>query len=275
VQIPASKSHTVRAIAIGSLASGTSVVTSPLVSADTLSATEVYKGLGAAISIGDEWTIKGIGGVPGVPDNVLDVGNSGTTLYIAMGTAGLIDGYSVFTGDHQIRSRPAGPLLDALAGLGVEGFSTRGNGNPPLVIKGPMRGGQAELDGSKTSQYLTSLLLNCPLADGDTEILVKNATERPYIDMTLAWLDDQGVRYERDGYDKFYVPGRQQYYAFAKSIPGDFSSATFFLCAAAVTGRRVFHRRFAWPLTTVGYQLTRLLGGLSSPGTICPYSGKK
>jgi 3-phosphoshikimate 1-carboxyvinyltransferase len=236
VRIPASKSHTVRAVAIASLASGTSRISNPLVSADALSAVEVYRRLGASISTEEEWTIEGIGGIPTVPDDILDVGNSGTTLYIAMGTAGLIDGYTILTGDHQIRSRPAGPLLEALTGLGVEGFSTRGNGKPPLVIKGPIRGGQTVLDGGKTSQYLSSLLLNCPLAEGDTEILVENATEIPYIDITLAWLDDQGIRCEREGYNKFYVPGGQKYYAFAKSIPGDFSSATFFLCAAAITG---------------------------------------
>ena len=236
VQIPASKSHTVRAVAIGSLASGSTRISNPLSSADTLSAVEVYRRLGASITLGDEWTIEGIGGIPAVPEDVLDVGNSGTTLYISMGTAGLIDGYTIFTGDHQIRNRPAEPLLDALRGLGVEGFSTRGNGKPPLVMRGPMRGGQSTLDGSKTSQYITSLLINCPLADGDTEVMVKNATEKPYIDMTLGWLDDQGIRYERDGYNKFYVPGGQSYYAFGKSIPGDFSSATFFMCAAAITG---------------------------------------
>lgn len=238
VCIPASKSHTIRAVAIGSLARGTSRIANPLVSSDTLSAVEVYRALGASItekSETGEWIIEGTG-IPGVPEEVLDVGNSGTTLYIAIGTAALIAGCSVLTGDEQTRSRTAGPLLEALNNLGAEAFSTRGDGRPPLVIRGPIRGGRTSLDGSKTSQYLTSLLINCPLAGKDTEILVTNAIEKPYIEMTLGWLDEQDVRYEREGFERFRVPGGQSYRAFEKSIPGDFSSATFFLCAAAITG---------------------------------------
>ena len=236
VRIPGSKSHTIRAVAIGSLASGVSHVVGPLASSDTLSGVDVYRKFGASITVGEEWTIEGISGAPAVPDDVLDTGNSGTSLYIAIGTAALVDGWSVFTGDEQTRSRPAGPLLGALNDLGAEAFSTRGDGRPPLVIRGPMRGGRTHLDGSKTSQYLTSLLINCPLASGDAEILVSNAVEKPFIEMTLGWLDEQGIRYERDGFERFYVPGGQGYRAFDKSIPGDFSSATFFLCAAAITG---------------------------------------
>ncbi|MHB0913012.1 MAG: 3-phosphoshikimate 1-carboxyvinyltransferase [Armatimonadota bacterium] len=234
VRIPASKSHTVRAVAIGSLAEGTSRVTNPLVSADALSAVRAYHGLGAEIETGEVWAITG--GKPQVPENVLDVGNSGTTLYIAMGSAALADGWSIFTGDEQIRARPAEPLMEALAGLGAQTFSTRGNGRPPLAVRGPMRGGKITLNGSKTSQYLTSLLVNCPLAEGDTEIEVRNAVEKPYTEMTLAWLAEQGIRFERYGFERFVVHGGQSYRAFEKSIPGDFSSATFFLCAAAITG---------------------------------------
>jgi 3-phosphoshikimate 1-carboxyvinyltransferase len=251
VEMPASKSHTIRAVAIGSLARGTSRVLNPLASSDTLSAVEVYRAFGARIqseirdpksairnpqSAIEEWTIKGVGGKPHIPDDVLDVGNSGTTLYIAMGTAALVEGTTVLTGDDQIRRRPAGSLLDAINNLGSHGFSTRSDGRPPLVIRGPMRGGKSFLDGSKTSQYLTSLLISCPLAREDCQILVSNAVETPYIEMTLGWLDGQGIQYEREGFDRFTIPGRQSYTEFEKRMPGDFSSATFFLCAAAITG---------------------------------------
>ncbi|HET6454457.1 MAG TPA: 3-phosphoshikimate 1-carboxyvinyltransferase [Armatimonadota bacterium] len=236
VRIPASKSHTIRAVAIGSLAYGTSRVQNPLRSADTLYAVDVYEKLGAKITLEDDWIIRGTGRKLSVPEDVLDVGNSGTTLYIAIGSAALIDGYSVFTGDQQIRNRPAGPLLDAVTHLGARALSTRGNGRPPLIIGGPMNGGRAYVDASKTSQYVTSLLINCPLASADADILVRDLVEKPYIEMTLGWLDEQGIRYEREGYDHFVIPGGQNYNAFEKSIPGDFSSATFFLCAAAITG---------------------------------------
>ena len=236
VRIPASKSHTVRAVAVASLAEGTSRIQNPLISSDTRSAADVYRGLGAQIEIGSDWVVRGVCGRPSVPDDVLSVGNSGTTLYMAMGSAALAGGTSIFTGDEQIRSRPAGPLITAIEELGAEAFSTRGNGAPPLLIKGPAKGGRIILDGSKTSQYLSSLLINCPLLEQDTEIEVIRAVETPYIEMTLSWLKSEGIMYKREGFDWFSIPGGQSYPAFSKSIPGDFSSATFFLCAAAVSG---------------------------------------
>ncbi len=240
VRIPASKSHTIRAVAIGSLAHGRSRILNPLDSSDSRSAVATYQAFGADISAlhtphsALEWLVEG--GTPKTPENVIDVGNSGTTLYIAMGTAALVDGYTVFTGDHQIRRRPAQALLDAISLLGATAVSTRRNGQPPLVIEGPMHGGHTFVDGSKTSQYATSLLINCPLAEKDTEITVSHPCELPYIEMTLSWLDEQGIRYERQDCERFLVHGGQKYRPFEKSIPGDFSSATFFLCAAAITG---------------------------------------
>ncbi|MHB1001971.1 MAG: 3-phosphoshikimate 1-carboxyvinyltransferase [Armatimonadota bacterium] len=240
VRIPASKSHTIRAVALGSLASGSSRVINPLGSSDTESAVQAYQSFGAKIStVGNTYAIEGLSGIPGVPDDVINVGNSGTSMYIAMGTAALTRSWTVFTGDAQIRNRPAEPLLKALVDLGAEGFSTRGDGRPPLAVRGPLKGGSTTLDGSMTSQYLTSLLINCPFAHGDSEIFVQNLVEIPYVEMTLKWLDDAGIRYERDGFERFFIPGNQSCRPFEKAIPGDFSSATFFLCAAAITGAQI------------------------------------
>ena len=236
VDIPGSKSHTLRAVAIASLAGGESVIRRPLTASDTRSGLKAYGLLGARISESSDWTVTGTGGNPGVPNNVVDVGNSGTTLYIAMGSAGLINGTTVFTGDEQIRRRPAGPLIEALNGLGAEVESTRGNGMAPLTVKGPIKGGHIRLDGSKTSQYLSSLLINCPLAQGDTTIEVENLVEKPYVEMTLRWITEQGAVIENDSFQRFKIAGGQHYKPFNRTIAADFSSATFFLCAAAITG---------------------------------------
>ena len=236
VEIPGSKSHTIRAVVIASLADGTSYIRAPLVASDTLAALKACRLLGAEILEQDDWVVRGVGGRPKVPDDVIDVGNSGTTLYITLGTASLVNGCSVFTGDEQTRRRPAGPLIDALNSLGAKLESTRGNGMPPIIVRGPMRGGDVRLDGSKTSQYLTSLLVNCPLAAGDSRVEVENLIEKPYVEMTLQWLSDQGIELENDNFERFTIPGKQAYKPFDKSIPADFSSATFFMCAAAITG---------------------------------------
>jgi len=242
VEIPASKSHTIRAVAIASLAEGTSLIRNPLSAADTLSAVSVYRALGAEIEVGRDWIVHGPGGELKAPAGVIDVGNSGTTLYIAMGSAALTEGPVVMTGDAQIRNRPAQPLIDALGPLGVRVLSERGDGKPPLEIHGPLHGGDTELDGSKTSQYLTSLLINCPLAPRATRIRVRRPVELPYIEMTMGWLDSQSIHYFHDGFELFDICGSQNYHGFDRAIPGDFSSATFFLCAAAITGSRLFLR---------------------------------
>jgi 3-phosphoshikimate 1-carboxyvinyltransferase len=182
--------------------------------------------------------VRGTAGRPRAPENVVDVGNSGTTLYIAMAAAALAKGFTVFTGDEQIRRRPAANLLGALRDLGATAFDTRGNGCAPLVIGGPLRGGRTAV-ACPTSQYLSALLLAAPLASEASEIEVTLLNEQPYVEMTLDWLERQGIRLQRRGLVWYRVPGGQSYRAFERAVPGDFSSATFFFCAAAVTGSSV------------------------------------
>lgn len=236
VRIPGSKSHTIRAVTIATLADGVSDIQRPLDSWDTQAAVTVGRALGAEIETGDDWVVRGVAGRPQTPDDVVDVGNSGTTLYLALSMAALGDGWTVLTGDEQVRARPAGPLLNSLAELGAEALSTRGNGCAPIAVRGPLRGGRTQIE-CPTSQYLSSLLVSCPLAPADTVLNVPLLNERPYVEMTLGWLDRRGIRYERNGdMSRFGIAGGQRYAAFTEAIPGDFSSATFFLCAAAITG---------------------------------------
>jgi 3-phosphoshikimate 1-carboxyvinyltransferase len=239
VDIPGSKSHTIRAVAIASLAAGESQILAPLDSLDTRCAVGCYGALGAQIDAAsaDVWHVTGTGGRIRPPQNIIDVGNSGTTLRIALSSAALIppgQGCAVFTGDYQIRRRPIGPLLQSLTELGAQAFSTRNNGCAPAVVRGPLRGGRTSI-AAVTSQYLSSLLIHCPLCAEPTEILVTELNEQPYVQMTLDWLDRQGIRYSQEDLRHFGIPPAQGYRAFQYRIPADFSSATFFLCAAAIT----------------------------------------
>ena len=100
--IPGSKSHTIRAVAVASLAGGRSEILRPLVSADTESAVRTYRALGARIEDSDPavWRVEGTDGCPAAPAGDIDVGNSGTTLYVALGSAALTaSGRARFTGD--------------------------------------------------------------------------------------------------------------------------------------------------------------------------------
>ena len=235
VAIPGSKSHTIRCVAMASLARGTSRIASPLSSSDTASVVSVYRCLGARIDCQDgQWIIEGFAGAPRVPDDILDVGNSGTTLRFCLGSAALLaDGAAVLTGDAQVRSRPVGPLVDSLNDLGARCFTTRCGDAPPVVVRGQLSGGRTSI-AAITSQYLSSLLFHAPLASGDTEIDVTVLNEAPYVAITMDYLDRQGIAYQHDRMRHFTIPGGQHYTAFERRVPGDFSSATFFLCAGAI-----------------------------------------
>jgi len=232
--MPGSKSHTIRAVAIASLAEGESIIESPLSSSDTLSAVKCYRRLGAQIQCDANWRILGAAGRVHVPDDIIDVGNSGTTLRFGLGSAALLaEGAAVFTGDQQIRNRPAGPLLASLNDLGAHCFSSRSNGKAPVVVQGTLTGGQTNIE-AVTSQYLSSLLINTPLAVRDTVINVTKLNEQPYVEMTLKYLDEQKIDYTNENFKRFRIKGGQSYRGFRRRIPADFSSATFFLCAGVI-----------------------------------------
>lgn len=242
VTIPGSKSHTIRAVAIASLAGGQSLIHEPLDSSDTQAAVACYRALGAVIDTSDPrlWVVTGTNGKITSPKEIVDVGNSGTTLRIAMGSATLARPGQIitFTGDEQIRTRPVGPLLDSLNDLGAKCRSLNDSGKAPVEIGGKLAGGKTAI-AAYTSQYLSSLLLCTPLANEDTEIEVTMLNEPGYVQMTLDWLDKQQIEYENKLMKEFQIRGNQSYNAFEDTVAADFSSATFFLCAAALTAYEV------------------------------------
>ena len=240
--VPGSKSHTIRALAIASLAKGSSVIKAPLVSDDTLSCLSAACALGAWVRRGDDslWQVIGTGGRMIEPAGALDMGNSGTGLRIFSALAALSSSPISFGGDESLRNRPMAPLLSALNDLGAKTESN--NGHCPLTVTGPIRGGETSVDGT-SSQYLSALLLAAPLAEGDTILNVPFLNEVPYVEMTLAWLKRQNIdlKYNRN-YTRFHVVGGQQFKPFNETIPGDFSTAAFPLAAAIVTGGGILIR---------------------------------
>ncbi|MDR2246971.1 MAG: 3-phosphoshikimate 1-carboxyvinyltransferase [Treponema sp.] len=256
VRVPASKSHTIRRLFIAALGAGVSEILYPLDSLDARSCAAVCRGLGADITEhygaepscpnpADEqgnrlvrWTVQGVGTAgPHAPPEPLDVGNSGTTLFLALAAAALGREPVIFTGDGQIARRGAGPLLEALRGLGVT-VDSAPNGCVPITVRGPWKGGRVSLS-CPTSQYLSALLLAAPLAPAGrvTEIDVPLLNEKPYIDLTLSYLRAQGVPWEgRADYSAFRIPGGASYGPVNGPVAGDFSSAAFPGCAAATGG---------------------------------------
>ena len=274
ILIPASKSHTIRALTIAGMANGESVLKNPLMSSDTLSCVEGIKELGAIVNFENDFMVTGVGGKPVAGAKKIDVGNSGTTLRILSAMAALANHPITFDGDKSIRKRLMVHLLNSLENLGVTVKSTEGK--CPFTVNGPMLGGKTTVNGI-SSQFLTALLLACPLAVGDTEIIVENLHEKPYVEITLDWLRKQSITFENDGLDWFRIKGGQSYKAFNQIIPADFSSATFALCAAAITGSEILIKGLDFSdhqgdkevftfLENMGVQLTHTKNGVIVKG---------
>jgi len=232
VSVPPSKSYTHRAVILASLAHGTSTIKNPLLSEDTLASIEACRKIGAEISVSEkEIKVKGVAGKPKAPHEAIDVRNSGTTLRIMTPVAGLCNKSIILTGDESIRKRPMQPLLEALKQLGVETHSE--NGNPPVTVRGPMKGGRCRIKGDISSQFISGLLIAAPLAEKDTEIeIVTQLKSKPYVDMTLDIMTKFNGRVERG--NGFCVPGRQMYTSTMYEVEGDYSSAAIILAAAAL-----------------------------------------
>ncbi|MBS4162846.1 3-phosphoshikimate 1-carboxyvinyltransferase [Candidatus Protochlamydia amoebophila] len=240
ISLPPSKSHSIRAILLGAMTQGISRVKNLLDSPDVEHAKLAAIALGAKIEqVQDEYLISGVAGQPKTPSGVIDAGNSGQVLRFAGAFAALNHGYTVITGDHSICSRrPAQPLLDGLRCLGAFAKSTRENGYAPLIIKGPIYEGTAELEG-QDSQPVSALLMASAFIHGTTEIFVKYPGEKPWIDLTLHWLNRLGVSYINQNYEYFKIEGIQQRPHFEVNIPGDLSAAAFPVAAAILTQSKI------------------------------------
>ena len=235
---PPSKSYTHRAIIMASLAKNSRIV-NPLLSEDTYATIHACEAIGAVINpLTEALFVKGVGGEPRQPENVIDCQNSGTTLRFMTALCALIDGTSVLTGDASLRTRPSIQLIEALNALGAKVASTKSDGTAPLVVRGTLAGGEAAIINPLSSQFLSALLIACPLCKVDTTLQVHNLRSRPYVDITLELLTQSGINMSTD-YREFMIPCCQRYADVTSFIPGDFSSAAFHLGAAAITKSKV------------------------------------
>ncbi len=238
VNAPPSKSYTHRAIAIAALAKKAQV-NFPLISEDTKATIRASVAFGAVIETKkDSLMIRGFEGKPGIPDNVIDIANSGTTLRIMTAVASLVNGATVLTGDASIRTRPNTPLLTALCDLGAMAFSTRDNGMAPIVVRGKMKGGHVHIDGSISSQFISALMIACPFAGNGTTISIKGQLKsRPYVNITIDMLKGAGANISEDKRaNSFTIPPDQEFNISSYNVPGDFSSASYMMAAGALCG---------------------------------------
>ena len=243
IVVPGSKSHTIRALILASLAEGVSHISNPLPSADCLSASKAIQEIGAKVDFDNEnniWTVTGAGKNVHLPSNVVDVGNSGSVLYFFTPICATFEGWSIFTGDSSIRKRPVLHLLEALKQLGANCYVSRPEENaPPALVQGPIKAGKVVTDG-RLSQYISGLMMASTLIDGKLEIELTDPKEVPYLDMTKYWLESLGVQVEMSSdYKKISVTGPYQLKAFDKAIPSDWESVAFPLIAALISDSKI------------------------------------
>jgi 3-phosphoshikimate 1-carboxyvinyltransferase len=224
----------IRAAAAAALAPGISTIIGPSLCDDGLAALRIAEGLGAeVIRSGNSAAIKG----QGKPlRSALDCGESGLCLRMFTPLAALGQKEVVLAGRKTLLKRPVGRIERPLASLGA---SCRTNGGfPPVAVKGPLRGGRAEVDGSQSSQFLTGLLTALPACRDDSELTVLSLRSRPYVDLTISVLARFGVTIDWDKRrDAFSVKGGQSFEPGTFKVEGDWSAAAFLLVAGALAGR--------------------------------------
>ena len=230
---PCSKSYAQRALAAALLAEGETVLRNLDFCDDTLSAIRVIETLGAKVERLDERTVRVRGGLA-PQSSTINVGESGLATRMFTPIASLCGVPITIQGEGTLLYRPMNMMIEPLRKLGVE--VRDGGGRLPVEVCGPMNGGEIDVDGSVSSQFLTGLLMSLPLAENDTTIAVANAVSKPYLDMTIDMASKFGVNIQHNDYNEFYVEGGQKYEAADIAIEGDWSAAAMLLVAGAIAG---------------------------------------
>jgi len=209
------------------------VITNSLNSQDTRATLNAAEAIGADVRRCCD-NIKIINKGLHAPGDIVDAENSGTTLRLFTGIASMFDSPVTMTGDASLRSRPMGPLLDALTEMGV--VCTSDNGKAPVTVRGPNRGGDVNIRGDVSSQFISSLMMVAPMLPDDTRIHIKgNLSSRPYIDITANMME----RFGSDvvlGDNYIHISGGTGYKGCDVDVPSDMSSAAFPLVAGALGG---------------------------------------
>ncbi|EOF6525405.1 3-phosphoshikimate 1-carboxyvinyltransferase [Salmonella enterica] len=245
INLPGSKSVSNRALLLAALACGKTVLTNLLDSDDVRHMLNALSALGINYTLSADRTrcdITGNGG-PLCASGALELflGNAGTAMRPLAAALCLGQNEIVLTGEPRMKERPIGHLVDSLRQGGANIDYLEQENYPPLRLRGGFTGGDIEVDGSVSSQFLTALLMTAPLAPEDTIIRVKGElVSKPYIDITLNLMKTFGVEITNHHYQQFVVKGGQQYHSPGRYlVEGDASSASYFLAAGAIKGGTV------------------------------------
>jgi 3-phosphoshikimate 1-carboxyvinyltransferase len=240
VTVPPSKSLTNRALLLGMVTEGPTTIIGPLDSDDSRFMVECVRRLGfevegslrKSITIGPRVRMY-------AQETELFVGNAGTAMRFLTGFLPFVPGRYLLRGEQRMHERPIGPLVDALRNLGGEIEYVEKEGYPPISIRGRMmRGGlSVDVDGSLSSQFVSALMMGGATLRGGMRLRVRDAVSTPYILLTAAILRQFGAEVTVEG-ETISVRAdaleRDDY-----SVEGDYSSASYWMALAAVSGGRL------------------------------------
>ena len=253
VKAPPSKSYSHRAVILASLAKGTSRLYDMLYSEDTLSSIRVCEALGAKINKKEDYleVVGTEGKLHNSSKDPINLENSGTTLRLMTSVSALSDNEVILTGDDSLQTRPMGLLMDALWPLGVETESLNDNDKAPILIKPGYMGGETNIMGNVSSQFISSIIISSPLSEKGVSLYVlPEFKSKPYVNMTVDIMRKFGVKVLKGYYLKHedcdkeiqgcrideYKVNKQNYVACDYTVEGDYSSASYLLALVAING---------------------------------------
>lgn len=245
INLPGSKSISNRALLLAAQAHGTTVITNLLDSDDVRYMLDALQTLGVSVSLSPDRTscsVTGLGRTLQAPlDTSLYLGNAGTAMRPLTAALSIADNRILLSGEPRMHERPIGHLVDALRQGGAKIDYLQQSGYPPLTLYGGFRGGNITVDGRVSSQFLTALLMAAPLAEQNSDIIIRGElVSKPYIDITLQLMQCFGVKVKNHQYQRFQICGKQHYSSPGQYlVEGDASSASYFLAAAAIKGGTV------------------------------------
>jgi 3-phosphoshikimate 1-carboxyvinyltransferase len=238
VRVPGSKSVTNRALIIAALAEGHSRILNPLFSDDSYWLMNALVSLGIDVSADGERGEVHVSGQSGEIDASgvdLFVGNAGTVARFLPPVLALGRGPYTVDGVPRMRERPVADLVDAMRHLGAEVDYAGEHARFPLAIKGGgIRGGEARVSASKSSQFVSGLLMASPYAEAPVTLHPEGRKEWPYVGITLALMRAFGV--EVDEANGRFTVAPALYSSREYEVEPDASGASYFMAAAAVTG---------------------------------------
>lgn len=252
VRVPGSKSLTNRALLIAALADGTTRLTNALFSDDSRYFAKALQTLGFDLQLDEanhEMMVTGLGGKIPAQKAELFIGNAGTAARFLSAFLTLGHGEYILDGEPRMRERPIGDLVDSLTQLGANiqpilhsAFPIpHSEICPPVKITASgLPGGKTSIAGDISSQFLSALLMVAPYAQSPIEIeLTTDLNSKPYVDMTIAIMQDFGVVIKRNGYSQFTVSPSHFSPFTSYPIESDASAASYFFAAPAVCGGTV------------------------------------